>query len=80
MMNSTGSTATFIDTLASRTDAHPWAIKLAAMVFVAGLTAAAAQVSVPLPFTAVPFTLQPMMVLVAGLVLGSKLALGSQIL
>ncbi|HEX2460248.1 MAG TPA: biotin transporter BioY [Vicinamibacterales bacterium] len=80
MMNSTGSTATFIDTLASRTDADPWAIKLAAMVFVAGLTAAAAQVSVPLPFTAVPFTLQPMMVLVAGLVLGSKLALGSQIL
>ena len=28
MMNSTGSTATFIDTLASRPDAHPWAIKL----------------------------------------------------
>ena len=52
----------------------------AAMVFVTGLTAAAAQLSVPLPFTAVPFTLQPMMVLLAGLVLGSKLALGSQLL
>ena len=80
MMTSTALPASFVDTLASRTDAHPWAVKLAAMVFVTGLTAAAAQVSVPLPFTAVPFTLQPMMVLVAGLVLGSKVALGSQIL
>ena len=80
MMNSTGSTATFLDTLVSRTDAHPWAYKFAAMIFIAGLTAAAAQLSVPLPFTAVPFTLQPMMVLLAGLVLGSKLALGSQLL
>ncbi len=44
------------------------------------LTAAAAQVSVPLPFTQVPFTFQPMVVLLAGLVLGSRLGLSSQLL
>ena len=44
MMTSTALPASFVDTLASRTDAHPWAVKLAAMVFVTGLTAAAAQV------------------------------------
>ena len=33
------------------------------MLFVTVLTAAAAQVSIPLPFTPVPFTLQPMVVL-----------------
>jgi biotin transport system substrate-specific component len=35
---------------------------------------------VPLPFTPVPFTFQPMVVLVAGLVLGSRLGSASQIL
>ena len=50
------------------------------MVFVSGLTAAGAQLSVPLPFTEVPFTLQPMVVLLGGLTLGSKLAFGSQLL
>ena len=37
------------------------------------LTAAAAQISVPLPFTPVPFTLQPMIVLLGGAVLGPRL-------
>ena len=49
-------------------------------MFVAALTAAAAQVSVPLPFTQVPFTFQPMVVLLGGLVLGSRLGLASQVL
>lgn len=79
MMNRTAST-TFVGTLASRADVHPWVLKIAAMVFLTALTAAAAQVSVPLPFSAVPFTLQPMIVLLSGLVLGSRLALGSQLL
>jgi biotin transport system substrate-specific component len=50
------------------------------MLFMAMLTAAAAQFSITLPFTAVPLTLQPMVVLVGGLALGSRLALGSQIM
>jgi biotin transport system substrate-specific component len=78
-MNRTVISATFVDTLAARIDAPQWAIKVAAMLFVTALTAAAAQVSVPLPFTDVPFTLQPMIVLLGGLALGSKLALGSQV-
>jgi biotin transport system substrate-specific component len=44
------------------------------------LTAVAAQFSIPLPFTAVPLTLQPMVVLVGGVALGSRLALGSQVI
>src|SRR5215218_10494992 len=44
------------------------------------LTAAAAQVSIPLPFTPVPFTLQPMVVLVGGAALGSRLGMASQVL
>jgi biotin transport system substrate-specific component len=56
------------------------AIRVAAVVFVAALTAAAAQISVPVPFTSVPFTLQPMIVLVGGAALGSRLGMSSQIL
>ena len=56
------------------------AVRMAAVVFVAALTAAAAQVSVPLPFTPVPFTLQPMVVLLGGAALGSRLGLASQVL
>jgi len=44
------------------------------------LTAIAAQISIPLPFTPVPFTLQPMVVLLGGAALGSRLGLASQIL
>lgn len=50
------------------------------MLFITALTAAAAQISVPLPFTDVPFTFQPMVVLLGGLALGSRLGLASQIL
>lgn len=50
------------------------------VVFVAVLTAAAAQLSFPLPFTPVPFTIQPMIVLVGAAALGSRLGALSQIL
>jgi len=60
--------------------ASPRAIRLAAVVFLTALTAAAAQVSVPLPFTPVPLTLQPMVVLLGGAALGSRLGSASQIL
>jgi biotin transport system substrate-specific component len=51
-----------------------------AVAFVTALTAAAAQVSVPLPFTPVPFTFQPMIVLVGGAVLGARLGVMSQVM
>ncbi len=56
------------------------AARLASVLLLAGLTAAAAQISVPLPFTPVPFTLQPVLVLVGGAALGSRLGAASQIL
>jgi biotin transport system substrate-specific component len=74
-------TTTLVHTLAGRADSVPVgrAISVASVLFVAALTAAAAQVSVPLPFTAVPLTFQPMIVLLGGLALGSKLGLASQV-
>ena len=50
------------------------------MLFLTALTAAAAQLSVHLPFTPVPFTLQPMIVLVGSAALGPRLAAASQVL
>ena len=48
--------------------------------FVAVLTAAASQLSFPLPFTPVPFTIQPMVVLIGAAALGARLGALSQIL
>ena len=55
-------------------------IRLAAVLFITSLTAAAAQASIPLPFTPVPFTLQPMVVLLGGAALGARLGMASQVL
>lgn len=52
--------------------------KAVAVVVFAALTAAAARFAVPLPGTAVPFTLQPVAVLLAGLLLGPRLGAASQ--
>jgi biotin transport system substrate-specific component len=54
------------------------AIRGASVLFITVLTAAAAQISAPLPFTEVPFTFQPMVVLLGGLALGSRLGCASQ--
>ena len=54
--------------------------RLGAVAFVTALTAAAAQISVPLPFTPVPFTFQPMVVLLGAMALGSRLGATSQVL
>ena len=51
-----------------------------AAMFVTVLTIVAAQVSIPLPFTPVPFTLQPMVVLLGAAALGSRLGASAQIL
>ena len=55
-------------------------VQLLSAAFVAALTAAAAQISFPIPFTPVPFTVQPMVVLLGAAVLGSRLGALSQIL
>src|SRR5947209_3157484 len=54
--------------------------RAAAVLFVAALTAAASQFSIPLPFTPVPFTMQPMIVLLGGAALGARLGAASQAL
>jgi biotin transport system substrate-specific component len=73
--------ATLLNAVATRADdKSDMLIRVLSVVFVTGLTAAAAQISFPLPFTQVPFTFQPMVVLVGGLVLGSRLGFTSQVL
>jgi biotin transport system substrate-specific component len=73
---------TLVNVIATRSEdrAEGNAIRVASVLFITVLTAAAAQISFPLPFTQVPFTFQPMIVLVGGLVLGSRLGLASQAL
>ena len=66
-------------TYADRTDMRS-AIRVASVLLMATLTAAAAQISVPLPFTPVPLTLQPMVVLLGGAALGARLGMASQVL
>src|SRR5262245_3616568 len=77
MAQTTGTT--LLTTVSSRTDLSI-PIRAAAVVFVAVLTAIASQISVPLPFTPVPFTLQPMVVLVGAAALGARLGMASQVL
>ena len=74
--------ATLLDTVVARADSHSarTAERAGAVAFVTVLTIVAAQVSIPLPFTPVPFTFQPMIVLVGGLALGARLGMASQIL
>jgi len=72
---------TFFDAMTTRADARfRTAEQIGAVLFVTVLTAIAAQISVPLPFTPVPFTFQPMIVLVGAAALGSRLGMSSQIL
>jgi len=55
-------------------------IRAASVILMATLTAAAAQVSIALPFTPVPLTLQPMVVLLGGAALGARLGMAAQVL
>ena len=73
--------STILDQVSIRAaSANAWTgVQLLSVVFVTVLTAAAAQLSFPLPFTPVPFTIQPMIVLVGAAVLGSRLGALSQI-
>ncbi len=77
-----GSGQVLVETLASRSESLqlPRAIRVASVLFISALTAAAAQISIPLPFTEVPFTFQPMVVLIGGLALGPRLGVAAQLL
>ncbi len=79
MQNSVEARRTFLATIVSGVEMGA-AIRVASVTLLAALTAAAAQVSIPLPFTPVPFTLQPMVVLLGGAVLGSRLGMSAQVL
>ena len=78
----TAHSTTLLNIVATRVDdrSDGLAVRIASVLFITVLTAAAAQISFPLPFTQIPFTFQPMVVLVGGLVLGSKLGFTSQVL
>ena len=52
---------------------------MARVALMAALTAVGAQISIPLPFTLVPFTLQVLMVVLAGLLLGARYGALSQV-
>jgi biotin transport system substrate-specific component len=70
---------TLLTTVAG-TAALDFGVRLFATLLVTALTALAAQISIPLPFTPVPFTLQPMVVLIGGAALGARLGMMSQVL
>ena len=74
--------STILDQVSMRAGSAPvWtSVQVLSVGFVAVLTAAASQLSFPLPFTPVPFTIQPMVVLVGAAVLGARLGALSQIL
>jgi biotin transport system substrate-specific component len=73
--------STILDQVSMRAaTANAWTgVQMLSVGFVAVLTAAAAQLSFPLPFTPVPFTIQPMIVLVGAAALGSRLGALAQI-
>jgi biotin transport system substrate-specific component len=70
----------FPSTLVDRVAASSDGLRVLAVLFVTALTAAMSQVSVPLPFTPVPLTLQPTVVLLGGAALGARLGAASQVL
>src|SRR5437764_9003575 len=78
--SSASDAVTLLDAIAIRTPSRSFEVaeRIAAVLFITVLTAIAAQVSVPLPFTPVPFTLQPMIVLLGGAALGARLGATSQ--
>ena len=72
---------TFFDAVAARADARLRAAEeVGAVLLATSLTAIAAQISIPLPFTPVPFTFQPMVVLVGAAALGARRGAASQVL
>ena len=79
---SSAAVATLLDvfTVPASSRTAQLAERACAVTTVTALTAIAAQVSIPLPFTPVPFTMQPMIVLLGGAALGARLGASSQAL
>jgi len=73
---------TLLASLATRDDDRALRIgeQIGAVLFITVLTAVAAQISLTLPFTPVPFTFQPMVVLIGACALGGRLGMTSQVL
>jgi biotin transport system substrate-specific component len=71
-----GSPSTIVDRVA----APAAGVRVLAVLFVTAATAAAAQISFPMPFTPVPFTLQPVVVLLGAAALGARLGASAQVL
>jgi biotin transport system substrate-specific component len=73
---------TLLASLATRDDERALRIgeQIGAVLFITVLTAVAAQISLTLPFTPVPFTFQPMVVLIGACALGGRLGMTSQVL
>jgi len=69
---------TLVSVLGARTDSSA-VTRIAGVLFIAALTATAAQVSFPVPFTPVPLVLQDMIVLIGGAALGSRLGMAAQL-
>jgi biotin transport system substrate-specific component len=76
---SSASTGSIFSHAVGRADVRT-SVRAAAVVLAAMLTAAAAQFTSTLPFTAVPFTLAPLAVMLTGAALGSRLGFLSQAL
>jgi biotin transport system substrate-specific component len=74
--SSLGSPSTIVDRVA----APAAGVRVLAVLFVTAATAAAAQISFPMPFTPVPFTLQPVVVLLGAAALGARLGASAQLL
>jgi biotin transport system substrate-specific component len=63
-----------------RNAAKPSRITMVGIVGFAAAVAAASQIAIPLPFTPVPVTLQPMLVILAGMLLGAEAGAASMAL
>jgi biotin transport system substrate-specific component len=61
---------TMTQVLAGSRDTRSTRVTLLGIVGFAAAVAAASQIAIPLPFTPVPITLQPMLVIMAGMLLG----------
>ena len=66
--------------IGAATSAARFGVRLGSVLFLTALTAAAAQISFHIPFTPIPLTLQPMVVLVGSAALGARLGASSQAL
>ncbi len=78
-MNTNARTGSLVNAALSQSSFAP-AVRFAAVILAVVLTAAAAQVSLPLPLTPVPLVLTPLAVLLSAAALGARLGALAQIL